>query len=166
MTRGNNCAGWVYFVQGVDGGPIKIGCSTNVGARLRDLQGASPTRLRIIGVIPSADMLADEASWHRQHAAYRLLGEWFEPAATLTREIGDQAVPYAAEPHAAPGVRAARAAAERRASASTGAWRFARLPDGNLLGAQSWDDLRDMAASRGLALEEMPAGANAWECEA
>lgn len=65
----------VYFIQGVDGGPIKIGVSIDVIARLRDLQTGSPVRLRLIGV-RNGDQ-ATEADLHIRLSQHRLYGEWF-----------------------------------------------------------------------------------------
>jgi hypothetical protein len=52
----------VYFVQGIDGGPIKIGIAVDPDERLRELSGQ-----------------AKEAEIHARFRHERLWGEWFEP---------------------------------------------------------------------------------------
>ncbi len=58
---------------------VKIGKSTNVKARLRDLQTAAPDPLAILGTIPGDR----EEELHARFAKVRLRGEWFR----LTRDI-------------------------------------------------------------------------------
>ena len=79
----------VYFVQAATGGPIKIGTSANVAARVAALQTASPTRLRVLATAPGG--VALERALHVAFAAERLEGEWFSatPALlALVRELG------------------------------------------------------------------------------
>jgi hypothetical protein len=64
-----------YFLQAGDRGPIKIGSTRNLPARLRTLQLMSPIPLRLLGVVPD-DI---EAECHRALAAWRIHGEWFQP---------------------------------------------------------------------------------------
>lgn len=72
----------VYFIQAVNGGPIKIGIAVDVESRLETFQCGSPVPLRIVGVIRGAG-ISTEQRLHRRFAAHRLHGEWFEPAAAL-----------------------------------------------------------------------------------
>lgn len=67
----------IYFVQGITGGPVKIGYAANVRARLADLQCGSPVRLRLLKVIDGG--VPEEQALHRRFAADRLHGEWFRP---------------------------------------------------------------------------------------
>lgn len=67
----------VYFVQGVDGGPIKIGYSWDVQTRVSALGVGSPVRLRVLAVIVGTG--ADEQELHQLLAVHRLHGEWFAP---------------------------------------------------------------------------------------
>jgi hypothetical protein len=67
----------VYFVQGIDGGPIKIGIAVDPDERLRELQCFSPLRLAIRRVMPGGQ--AKEAEIHARFRHERLWGEWFEP---------------------------------------------------------------------------------------
>jgi hypothetical protein len=69
--------GVVYFIQAVNGGPIKIGTAIDPKKRLASLQLSCPFRLKILATRPGGERL--ERSLHRRFAAYRLHGEWFEP---------------------------------------------------------------------------------------
>lgn len=72
----------VYFIQGSEGGPIKIGCSNDVQGRLSGLQTANPDRLAIIAFIP--DVGRDfEQTLHLQFARHRVRREWFEEAPVM-----------------------------------------------------------------------------------
>ena len=73
--------GYVYFIQGADGGPVKIGKSYAPESRLRGLQTGSPDALRLVAVIPGYDEV--EAKIHRRFAPARIRGEWFEPTNEL-----------------------------------------------------------------------------------
>lgn len=67
----------VYFVQGVDGGPIKIGVATDPKRRLATLQHGSPVLLRALIIMPGGFEM--ERQLHRLFAAGRMHGEWFDP---------------------------------------------------------------------------------------
>lgn len=66
----------IYFIQGVDGGPVKIGLATSPTDRLRQLQTASPVELRILRVIEGA-VKKDESAIHRKFNHLHIRGEWF-----------------------------------------------------------------------------------------
>lgn len=76
----------VYFVQPVDGGPIKIGIAANVASRLSGLQTGSPVELRVLGIIPGVRP-SREAELHERFASTRKHGEWFEPTPELMAYI-------------------------------------------------------------------------------
>lgn len=65
----------VYFVQALDGGPIKIGTSNDVNKRVASLQTGSPMPLRLVGSLPGGRALEKEI--HARLCAHRLRGEWF-----------------------------------------------------------------------------------------
>lgn len=73
----------VYFVQGVDGGPIKIGYTTSMEAdgRLAGLQCGSPVQLRVLHTVRGNQRL--ERELHVRFAVDRLHGEWFRPSDDL-----------------------------------------------------------------------------------
>jgi DNA-binding XRE family transcriptional regulator len=81
----------VYFVQVGDAGPVKIGTTADVRARVQFLQCGSPEPLRLLGVVDGD--LFEERRLHRLLAAYRLRGEWFrpEPAVLDAAEAGRDA---------------------------------------------------------------------------
>ena len=79
-----NTGGHVYFL-GSENGPIKIGHSTKLHARIRALKGASAVPLTLLAAIPGDR--ADEARWHRWFAKDRLHGEWFTRTPCLLAEI-------------------------------------------------------------------------------
>jgi len=73
----------VYFIQGVDGGPIKIGVAADPVGRLASIQLMSPMTLRILGLIRGAGQ-PEERRLHKRFAAHRSHGEWFRPAVEIT----------------------------------------------------------------------------------
>jgi hypothetical protein len=62
-----------YVIEAVGTGTVKIGKSTNVGARMATLQTSTPSELRLVAVL-KGDI---ENNLHRRFAAHRLNGEWF-----------------------------------------------------------------------------------------
>lgn len=88
--------GCLYFIQGRDGGPIKIGMTSALGARLASLQAASPLTLVVLAIIPSAPSGQTgyrEIDLHELFAGHRLHGEWFVPAPELLDFIAANAIP-------------------------------------------------------------------------
>lgn len=73
---------YVYFVQGIDFGPIKIGYTSCLSTRLRELQSGNPVALRLIGVIPSRGRILEDAL-HKYFTDIRHHGEWFLPREEL-----------------------------------------------------------------------------------
>lgn len=71
--------GHVYFIT--NDRAIKIGWSGSPTVRKRDLQVASPGRLRIIATFPGTP--DDEKDVHRAFAHLRMRGEWFRPEPDL-----------------------------------------------------------------------------------
>ncbi|OYW50764.1 MAG: hypothetical protein B7Y36_18670 [Novosphingobium sp. 28-62-57] len=74
---------WVYFI-GANKGPIKIGTTVNLPARLKKLQTGSAMRLRVLACIEGTAEL--EAAYHARFADLRVNGEWFQ-GAPIRREI-------------------------------------------------------------------------------
>jgi hypothetical protein len=68
---------FIYFIQGVDGGPVKIGRSVDVERRLAEMQKDSPVRLVVRETLRGG--AADEHRLQKQFTANRIHGEWFEP---------------------------------------------------------------------------------------
>lgn len=66
-------AGCVYFLQGDNGGPIKIGYSKDVSKRIKELQTGFPARLTVLALMPGSR--TTEAELHRKFKVHRLQGE-------------------------------------------------------------------------------------------
>lgn len=76
----------VYFAQ-AQTGLVKIGCSTNIGGRLRALETETRGVLRFLGSIPGGHAI--EHVWHDHFLAARAYGEWFWPDSELLRSIAE-----------------------------------------------------------------------------
>lgn len=75
----------VYFVGG-EQGPVKIGFTQQpIKERLKCIQNGSPVKLHVLAIQPARRQR--EGWYHRQFAAYRLHGEWFERAPEILAEI-------------------------------------------------------------------------------
>lgn len=85
----------IYFVQAVDGGPIKIGMTRNMVKRIRSLNGASPSPLRVLGVIDGNQV--QEKTLHVRFKADRIFNEWFKPSGALLALIEAEARPWTTE---------------------------------------------------------------------
>ncbi len=86
--------GLTYFIQGVDGGPFKIGQSRDPLRRLKAAQLTSAAMMRIVATTPTA---GDEHRLHALFAGSRLHREWFEPTPALLEWIAKYATPFTGE---------------------------------------------------------------------
>jgi len=70
-------AGYVYIVHGTGTNFIKVGKSTNLQQRLKQLQQTAPFPLQLLSaqLVWNAD--EEEQALLQQYAAYRTHGEWF-----------------------------------------------------------------------------------------
>lgn len=75
----------VYFIQAINGGPIKIGFAKNIRRRLVGLQTSHPYELVVLAHRPGSKEL--EAHLHVKHGRHRLIGEWFEPHTDVLAEV-------------------------------------------------------------------------------
>jgi hypothetical protein len=75
----------VYFIRSGHSGPIKIGIASDVKARLRTLQCASPEALAVLATTPGS--LELERQLHVQFQHLRKSGEWFNAAPELLEFI-------------------------------------------------------------------------------
>lgn len=87
IRREHRAESFVYFIQAGHDGPIKIGISTNVPARLASLQTSVPYKLRLLVTIPGDVCI--ERQLHREHALDRLEGEWFRPTGAILRRVDE-----------------------------------------------------------------------------
>ena len=72
---------YVYFIQAGEGGPIKIGVTHNIKARLDGLQTANPFKLKVLAYFQCHATVEKEL--HLAFFDIRLEGEWFEPREDL-----------------------------------------------------------------------------------
>ncbi len=86
-------ARWTYFLQAGEVGPIKIGSTRNLTARLDALTNMSPVPLRLLGLIRGGKA---ERLCHARFAAFRLHGKWFVPESPIIRFIREHTI----SPHA------------------------------------------------------------------
>lgn len=87
---------FVYFIQADQGGPIKIGfTSDDPQKRLSQLQTGNAARLRLLGSIKGD--IAREKDFHDSLAEWRLQGEWFEAHPKVLSSIADALVVSSAE---------------------------------------------------------------------
>lgn len=77
--------GFVYFVQGENGGAVKIGYTIDIKVRLKQLQTGYPDNLKILTIFPGSQ--ADEQSLHEKFSEYRLHGEWFKPCEDILNQV-------------------------------------------------------------------------------
>jgi hypothetical protein len=76
----------LYFVRRGADGPIKIGVSEDVTARLRQLRTGSDEAIVVLAVVEQTDVI-NERALHVRFAQHRKQGEWFEPHEELLRFI-------------------------------------------------------------------------------
>lgn len=82
----------VYFVQaGDENGPVKIGHTRDLKARMSALANASAVPLVLLGTIQGGRQL--EMALHRGFAHLRLEGEWFQAEDDLFHMIAEMFVP-------------------------------------------------------------------------
>lgn len=81
----------IYFLQPLDGGPVKIGCSVDVGRRQRQLEGIYGRPLALLATMPGDRKV--ERRIHTRFARLRLgRSEQFRPARELLEFIGRPAL--------------------------------------------------------------------------
>lgn len=75
----------IYFIQCGENGPIKIGQSDDVEARMSQLQIACPYKLKLLWVYTGN--MYTEKDIHREFSHERIRGEWFHPSRRLFKSI-------------------------------------------------------------------------------
>lgn len=80
----------VYVIQAGEGGPVKIGFSTNVLRRIENMQVASAAPLRLVVLLDGSQEAEREI--HARMSHHRLRGEWFSPA-VLSETFGLASLP-------------------------------------------------------------------------
>lgn len=79
--RHDHLNGFVYFIQGENGGAIKIGYTYNIDQRIASLQTGYPDKLLVLADIPGDEVV--ESELHKIFSEYKLRGEWFKPSDEL-----------------------------------------------------------------------------------
>lgn len=80
--------GDIYFLQQGDGGPIKIGYTTDLLARIDTLQTGSPYELKLI--LCFRGFTQTERELHAKFRKDRMRGEWFSPSEELMAFIEEK----------------------------------------------------------------------------
>lgn len=70
-------AGYVYIVHGIDTPYIKIGKTTNLPRRMKEIGAGVPFAIRLLSTELVYDMDSAEAAYKERYAAFRTRGEWF-----------------------------------------------------------------------------------------
>lgn len=81
-------AGFVYFIEAVSLGRVKIGRAQDPQRRLRELQTGSSVQLVLRRAIETPDPVLLERDLHARFASARSSGEWFRYTADVAQEIG------------------------------------------------------------------------------
>jgi hypothetical protein len=71
--------GYIYFMQGQNGGPVKIGFTKSVETRIKEIQTGHPDTLVCLDFFPGN--MEMESLIHKDLSKYRIRpnGEWFKP---------------------------------------------------------------------------------------
>jgi hypothetical protein len=75
-SRSRATRGHVYFIR-ADNGLVKIGNSSDVRARFKAIDQASPCNLEIALLIETESYIELEALFHQRFSGKRVKGEWF-----------------------------------------------------------------------------------------
>lgn len=74
---------FVYFIQGEDEGPIKIGAAIDPVKRMRGMQTGYPYKLRILATHPGGYTFERYLHWYLWR--YKIRGEWYKPGPLVMR---------------------------------------------------------------------------------
>ena len=78
QPRQNARDGLVYVIRAGQTNLYKIGRTTNIDRRLRQLQTMNSQPLTVVKLIQCHDAIAVESAFHQKFKLYRRQGEWFE----------------------------------------------------------------------------------------
>lgn len=82
---------WVYFAQREEGGLVKVGHTYDLKKRMRSLELAIASPVRVLAAVPTWVLRESEA--HQMLATQRATGEWFEPQEAVFA-LADNALAY------------------------------------------------------------------------
>lgn len=88
----------VYFIRSGEDGPVKIGVTRNVAARVRNLQTGSAHKLIVIRTIEAGEIIERRA--HAYFAKFRLHGEWFKYSSQMLQWMPHWDLPIVVPPAA------------------------------------------------------------------
>ncbi len=77
--------GAIYFCRAEGRGPVKIGWSLNIEARLSGLQTSHHSKLTLIAFVPGTRI--EEKALHKRFQKQRIKGEWFKVEGALKRYL-------------------------------------------------------------------------------
>jgi hypothetical protein len=77
----------IYAIQAGKDGPVKFGLARNPQSRIKDLQVAHHEQLYLLASQKTSDDQMIERLLHKQHAEYRIRGEWFSPSAAVLATV-------------------------------------------------------------------------------
>lgn len=78
----------IYFILAEEVGRVKIGITTNIRARMYDLQNSSPVELKLIALFENKTF-EDERFLHAVFSDYRIRGEWFRYSDEIKDFLGN-----------------------------------------------------------------------------
>lgn len=76
----------VYAIGNIDEGYVKIGYTTDVDSRIKQIQTGCPFKIEVIEIWHGLTR-KDEKTLHKAYDRYRTNGEWFEIKGALKREL-------------------------------------------------------------------------------
>lgn len=71
----------IYFIQQGEDGPIKIGKTTDINRRLKELQTGTPNKLHLVGLINEDNL--SERDFHSAFSHLHITSEWYKPGEDL-----------------------------------------------------------------------------------
>lgn len=80
--------GHIYFLKCLSTNLYKIGYSSDIDTRIKNLKNSSSTKLEVIKLVESNDCIIDEREYHKLLAEKRKYGEWFELDTSDLNNIG------------------------------------------------------------------------------
>lgn len=89
--------GFIYFAQAESGGPVKVGFSKHPETRMKQIASARKRGpMRLLGYFPGT--WTREQRIHRDLAEWRVMGEWYDPAAPSLQALRKYLITEPSEP--------------------------------------------------------------------
>jgi hypothetical protein len=87
----------VYFLQGENGGPIKIGHTNDIEKRIKLMQTGNPDKLVLLHLTSGGKNFEDQL--HVRFSEFHYRGEWFYPSEEILDFISELKIKDEKEPH-------------------------------------------------------------------